>query len=115
MWVRPVRTFDRAATGGILVGPSEGRGALDISKAAQQIEEAGAGNRVVIWGRSQGGHGALFAGEIAPAWAPEIEVLGVISAAPASEFEVIIGLGVSLPNARGFIWQLAIGFEARTT
>ncbi len=95
-----------------LVGPSEGRGALDIIKAAQQIEEAGAGSRVVIWGRSQGGHGALFAGEIAPTWAPELEVLGVISAAPASEFQAIITSGVFLPGARGFIWQLALGFEA---
>ena len=95
-----------------LVGPSEGRGVLDIVRAAQQIDEAGAGSRVVIWGRSQGGHGALFAGEIAPSWAPELEVLGVISAAPASEFEGIIQSGVLLPGARGFIWQLTIGFEA---
>jgi pimeloyl-ACP methyl ester carboxylesterase len=95
-----------------LVGPSEGRGVLDIVKAAQQIEEAGAGSRVVVWGRSQGGHGALFAGEIASTWAPELEVLGVISAAPASEFQAIIQSGVFLPGARGFIWQLAIGFEA---
>lgn len=95
-----------------LVGPSEGRGVLDIVKAAQQIDEAGAGDRVVIWGRSQGGHGALFAGEIAATWAPELDVLGVISAAPASEFAAIIQSGVFLPGARGFIWQLAIGFEA---
>jgi len=95
-----------------LVGPSEGRGVLDIVKAAQQIEEAGAGSRVVVWGRSQGGHGALFAGEIAGTWAPELEVFGVISAAPASEFQAIIQSGVFLPGARGFIWQLALGFEA---
>jgi pimeloyl-ACP methyl ester carboxylesterase len=95
-----------------LVGPSEGRGVLDIVKAAQQIEEAGAGKRVVVWGRSQGGHGALFAGEIAPTWAPELDLYGVISAAPASEFNAIIQSGTFLPGARGFIWQLAIGFEA---
>lgn len=95
-----------------LVGPSEGRGVLDIVKAAQQIEGAGAGSRVVIWGRSQGGHGALFAGEISPTWAPELEILGVISAAPGSEFQAVITSGVFLPGARGFIWQLSIGFEA---
>ena len=95
-----------------LVGPSQGRGVLDIVKAAQQIEDAGAGSRVVVWGRSQGGHGALFAGEIAPTWAPDLDVLGVISAAPASEFQAIIQSGVFLPGARGFIWQLALGFEA---
>ena len=95
-----------------LVGASEGRGVLDIVKAAQQIEETGAGSRVVVWGRSQGGHGALFAGEIAPTWSLELEVLGVISAAPASEFRAIIQSGTFLPGARGFIWQLALGFEA---
>jgi pimeloyl-ACP methyl ester carboxylesterase len=95
-----------------LVGPSEGRGVLDIVKAAQQVEDVGAGSRVVIWGRSQGGHGALFAGEIATNWAPELEIYGVISAAPASEFKAIIQSGTFLPGARGFIWQLAIGFDA---
>ncbi len=95
-----------------LVGPSEGRGVLDIVKAAQQLEGAGAGSRVVVWGRSQGGHGALFAGEIAPIWAPELQVLGVISAAPASEFQAIITAGALLPGPRGFIWQLTLGFEA---
>ncbi len=95
-----------------LVGPSEGRGVLDIVRAAQQLDGAGAGSRVVVWGRSQGGHGALFAGEIAPTWAPELEVLGVISAAPASEFQAIITSGVFLSGARGFIWQLTVGFEA---
>ena len=95
-----------------LVGASEGRGVLDIVKAAQQIEEAGAGSRFVVWGRSQGGHGALIAGEIAEAWAPELELHGVISAAPASEFPAIIQSGVFIPGARGFIWQLALGFEA---
>ncbi len=95
-----------------LVGPSEGRGQLDIVKAAQQIDEAHAGRRVVIWGRSQGGHAALFSGEIAPDWAPELEVLGVIAAAPASELEGIAGFGRVVPGARGFIWQLSVGFEA---
>ncbi|MDH3652959.1 MAG: lipase family protein [Myxococcales bacterium] len=107
--------FEGLGTPGIhpyLVGASEGRGALDIIKAAQQVEGAGAGSRVVIWGRSQGGHSALFAGEIASTWAPELQVLGVISAAPASEFQAIIGSGAFLPGARGFIWQLTIGFEA---
>ncbi len=95
-----------------LVGPSEGRGTLDIVRAARQLEGTGAGSRVVVWGRSQGGHAALFAGELAPTWAPELEVLGVISAAPASEFQAIITSGQFLPGARGFIWQLSVGFEA---
>jgi pimeloyl-ACP methyl ester carboxylesterase len=114
-YVGVMSDYEGLGTPGIhpyLVGPSEGRGVLDIIKAAQQIEESGAGSRVVIWGRSQGGHAALFAGEIAPTWAPELEVMGVISAAPGSEFQGVITSGVLLPGARGFIWQLSLGFEA---
>ncbi len=114
-YVGVMSDFEGLGTPGIhpyLVGSSEGRGVLDIIKAAQQIEESGAGSRVVIWGRSQGGHAALFAGEIAPTWAPELEVMGVISAAPGSEFQGVITSGVLLPGARGFIWQLSLGFEA---
>lgn len=95
-----------------LLGPSEGRGQLDIVKAAQQIDEAGAGNRVVIWGRSQGGHAALFSGEIAPDWAPELDVVGVVSAAPASELPGIVSFGTVVPGARAFIWEMTVGFEA---
>jgi len=64
-YVGVMTDYEGLGTPGIhpyLVGPSEGRGVLDMIKATQQIEDAYAGSRVVIWGRSQGGHGALFAG-----------------------------------------------------
>ncbi|MDH3202361.1 MAG: lipase family protein [Myxococcales bacterium] len=95
-----------------LLGASEGRGQLDIVKAAQQIDEARAGSRVVIWGRSQGGHAALFSGEIAPDWAPELTIRGVISAAPAAELPGSLSFGAVVPGAFGFFWQLTVGFDA---
>ncbi|MGB8223747.1 MAG: lipase family protein [Polyangiales bacterium] len=95
-----------------LVGPSEGRGVLDIVRAAQQIEEAGAGGRVVIWGLSQGGHAAVFAGEIAPSWAPELEVLGVVAAAPGSELQTVVQAGALLPSTRYIQWYLGVAFDA---
>ena len=48
-----------------LVGESEAHGVLDIVKAAQQIRETGANDKTFVWGQSQGGQAALFAGEIA--------------------------------------------------
>ena len=60
-----------------LVGESEARGVLDIVKAAQQIPETGASNKTFVWGQSQGGQAALFAGEIQPTYAPELDLLGV--------------------------------------
>lgn len=95
-----------------LVGPSEGRGLLDIVKAARQIEEAGAGNRVVVWGLSQGGHASLFAGEIAPTWAPELDVLGVAATAPGGELETVVTTAPLFPWTRFLLWYIGMGFEA---
>lgn len=68
-----------------LVGTSEGYAVLDSIRAAQALPEAGAADDVAIWGHSQGGHAAIFAGDLAPAYAPELKVAGVAAAAPASE------------------------------
>lgn len=94
------------------IGESEGRGVLDIIRAAAQIEEARAGTRAVVWGESQGGHAALFGGEIAPNWAPEIELLGVISAAPFSEIDTVFEERLGDPIVRGISWQLTLAYEA---
>lgn len=95
-----------------LVGASEGRGVLDIVRAAQQIDETHASSRAVVWGWSQGGHAALFAGEIAPDWAPEIEVLGVAPAAPASELDVFFEEQADVAVDHGFMWMVTLAYEA---
>jgi pimeloyl-ACP methyl ester carboxylesterase len=71
-----------------VVGESEGRGVLDIVKAAQQLD-ATTGARVVTWGHSQGGHAVLFANQIAQEWAPELEVVGTVAGAPPSQLSLI--------------------------
>jgi acetyl esterase/lipase len=50
-----------------LVGISEGRAVLDSVRAAQQIPGVDAGQAFAVWGHSQGGHAALYAGLLAPA------------------------------------------------
>lgn len=72
-----------------LVGESEGRGVLDIVRAARQLDEAAASDRVVIWGHSQGGQAALFADQIAPEWAPELDVVGTVAGAPPSQLPLM--------------------------
>jgi len=94
------------------VGVSEGRGVLDIVRAARQIEEAHSGTRAVVWGLSQGGHAALFAGEIAPDWAPEIEVLGVIPTAPSSDLASVVQELAGDPEVNGYIWEVTLAYEA---
>ncbi len=48
------------------------------------------GSRFVVWGHSQGGHAALFTGLIAKNYAPELTLLGVAAAAPASELTALM-------------------------
>lgn len=69
-----------------LVGPASGHDMLDSVRAASAIEGSGvsADARVVVAGFSQGGHAALWAAQVAPRYAPEIEVLGVFAAAPVT-------------------------------
>jgi pimeloyl-ACP methyl ester carboxylesterase len=68
-----------------LVGESEGRAVLDSIRAARQIPDAAAGARFVVWGHSQGGQAALFTGLLAAGYAPDLQILGVAAAAPATE------------------------------
>jgi acetyl esterase/lipase len=65
-----------------LVGISEGRAVLDSVRAARQM--SGAGESFAVWGHSQGGHAALWTGELAASYAPELKLVGVAAAAPAS-------------------------------
>ncbi|MEH2537491.1 pimeloyl-ACP methyl ester carboxylesterase [Bradyrhizobium sp. AZCC 1577] len=68
-----------------LVGESEGRAVIDIVRAARSLPRAGEGKDFTVWGHSQGGQAALFAGMMAKAYAPELRLLGVAAAAPATD------------------------------
>lgn len=96
-----------------LVGLSEGRGALDSVRAAARMPETGAGNRFVAFGASQGGGAALFAGELAPDYAKELELLGVVAVAPAAELDLLALLPQrNLTGVGGFVVMAAFGFHA---
>ena len=65
-----------------LIGVSEGRAVLDSVRAARALPRSGASNRFAVWGHSQGGHAALYAGELAASYAPDLKLVGVAAAAP---------------------------------
>lgn len=73
-----------------LIGATAGRSVLDSVRAAQAIEGADAGDRVVLWGHSQGGAAALFAEQLADDYAPELDVAGVAVAAPAADLATLL-------------------------
>jgi alpha-beta hydrolase superfamily lysophospholipase len=77
-----------------LVGTAAAQNALDSVRAAQNFADAGAGSRFVAWGASQGGHSALFTGELAATYAPELELAGVVAAAPATDLARLFDLNI---------------------
>ena len=66
-----------------LQGISAGRGALDIMRAAREIDPR-IGSRYVALGHSQGGHADLFTAAMGPDYVPELKLLGNVAMAPAS-------------------------------
>ena len=82
-----VRTdYEGLGTPGVhpyLIGRSEGRGVLDIVRAARQFDPA-LSNRLIISGHSQGGQAALWAASLARTYTPELHLLGTVAFAPQS-------------------------------
>jgi len=73
-----------------LVGDSEARAVIDAVRVAGAMPGAGAGRRFVVWGHSQGGQAALFTGMIAKSYAPDLKLLGVAAAAPATDLVTLM-------------------------
>lgn len=83
-----------------LIGRSEGRGVLDIVRAARGLDKR-VGKRVLIGGHSQGGHAALWAATQADGWTPELKVLGVQGFAPIAVASLIAQAAESLTTPGG--------------
>ena len=76
-----------------LSGVSEAHSVIDAVRAARAIPAAHAGKRWVAFGHSQGGHAALFTNQLARSWAPELDLLGTVVGAPASQLTNLYGPG----------------------
>ena len=83
-----------------LIGKSEGRGVIDIVRAAR-APDSRVGRRWVIAGHSQGGHAALWGAALGPSWAPELSFRGVAAFAPASHVGDEARLLANLNSVRG--------------
>lgn len=73
-----------------LVGVTEGHSVLDIVRAAKQLDESDIGDRLLLWGHSQGGQAALFAAELAATYAPEFDLVATAVAAPAADLGTLL-------------------------
>jgi uncharacterized membrane protein HdeD (DUF308 family)/alpha-beta hydrolase superfamily lysophospholipase len=68
-----------------LVGQPSGRAVLDAVRAARQLDDLRLEEQTVVWGHSQGGGTALWTGQLAPTYAPDVNVVGVAALAPAAD------------------------------
>lgn len=91
-----------AGAHGYLAGVSTGRSVLDAVRAARAIPGADAGQSFAVWGESQGGHAALWAGQLARGYAPELRLVGVAAAAPPTDLVQNLSAG-SDPSVRAFL------------
>ena len=91
-WVVTASDYQGEGTPGLmpyLAGVSAARNTIDIVRAARQLPAAHASSRYVVWGHSEGGQTAMFALHIGAAYAPELQLQGVVAGAPPSQFALV--------------------------
>jgi pimeloyl-ACP methyl ester carboxylesterase len=89
-----------------LIGDSEGRAIIDSVKAARNLD-ATLSTQYALDGHSQGGQGALFAGELAPGYDGPLELRGVATIAPASNVDQLAPLIPGTPGQGYLVMALA--------
>jgi hypothetical protein len=83
-----------------LVGRAEAGATLDAVRATAAFGPAGASLRFVTWGPGTGGQAALFTGQQALRYAPELELAGVAAAAPATDLRRLLTDGRATASGR---------------
>jgi len=73
-----------------LIGAAEGHSVLDNVRAARSIDGIDLSSDVYFWGHSQGGHAALFAAQEAADYAPELNPVTAVVAAPAADLATLL-------------------------
>lgn len=83
-----------------LIGESEARAVLDSVRAAINMPDAAASRRFALWGHSQGGQSALFSAIRSGGYAPELNLLGVAVASPATDLATLFTDSLSGPGGK---------------
>lgn len=113
-WVLVATDYTGLGTEGphaYLVGQQAGRAVLDAVRAARQMPEVSLASETVVWGHSQGGGAALWTGVLAPAYAPDADVVGVAALAPASDLPGLVGNLDVVPGGSIFASYVIQGYS----
>jgi hypothetical protein len=93
-----------------LAGEVTGRSVVDAVRAARALDTGmELDSRHAVWGESQGGHAALWTGQVAAeGYAPELTPVGVGAAAPATDLGPLMGAALATTPGR-LLTALAVG------
>jgi len=80
-----------------LVGESEGRAVLDSIRSARALLADKTSATAAIFGHSQGGHATLFAGALAPTYAPELKIVGIAPMSPPTALGELLARDIHEP------------------
>jgi pimeloyl-ACP methyl ester carboxylesterase len=93
-----------------LTAESEAHAVLDIARAAQRFVPD-TSSATVVYGDSQGGHAATAVSQLAPYYAPDVLVVGVVGSGPGVGLQDQLFSSVALSQYRGFLMMAMEGFE----
>lgn len=115
-WAVAVSDYEGLGTPGghtYVVGRSEGRALLDMARAAQRLEDSGlsAGTPVAVMGYSQGGGAAGWAAELAPSYAPELDLKAAVAGGVPSDLQAVADFHEGTPFI-GLTLMAALGLDA---
>jgi pimeloyl-ACP methyl ester carboxylesterase len=94
-----------------LIGASEARSMIDSVKAARNLDRA-LTTQYVLDGHSQGGQGALFAGQLASSYDGALVLRGVAAIAPVSNVDLLAPLIPGTPG-QGYLVMALYGLNAQ--
>lgn len=92
-WVLVATDYTGLGTPGphpYLIGPGQAHSVLDAVRAARHVAGLRLSGQTVVWGHSQGGNAALWTGQLAPTYAPDVPLAGVAALAPASDLPGLV-------------------------
>ncbi|RZQ63292.1 lipase family protein [Amycolatopsis suaedae] len=112
-WAVVVTDYEGLGTPGThtyATGPAEGHAVLDAARAAQTVPGTGVSkdSEVGVFGYSQGGQAAAFAGELQPSYAPELNLVGVAAGGVPGDLEAVAKFNDGGP-AFGLVLGAALG------
>lgn len=73
-----------------LVGQPAARAVLDMVRAARQMPELTIADQTVVWGHSRGGVAGLWAGILAPTYAPDVNLVGIAAVASGANLPGLV-------------------------